>query len=289
MRERWMTLAQAAAMLCSGLYVWGWTELHPLQPRWAAYIVPATAGVGFLIAAIVPLLVTPELAAKADLAASLATRSKPPILVTLLHPLTNRRFLGMLAVFCWFSLVNGMVSSPQNLFPNQVLKLGLFSILALKVGMRLGQWPLGPSVGRLADRYGNRLVLALGYLIVAQAPLFYFFATPARPWWVVGAWICWIAWIGANIGMPNLLLKIAPQRSNASYIALFYAATGLCHGLSTLGGGALFDRYSKSTGLWYWGWNYYQTAFVLAWAGYLVGVVLLMIVVRANDGAGNVG
>lgn len=289
-RERWMTLGQAAAMLSGGLYVWGWTELHPLQPRWAAYIVPAAMGVGFLIAAIVPLLAMPEGATHAAFAASLATRFEArrkrrgenaevgpsPIFRSLMQPLADRRFLAVLAVFCWFSLVNGMIASPQSLFPNQVLKLGLFSVLALKVGMRLGQWPLGPGVGWLADRYGNRLVLALGYLIVAQAPLFYFVAGPAHWQWIIGAWICWIAWIGANVGMPNLLLKIAPPRSNTAYIATFYAATGLCHGLSTLWGGALFDRFGKTANIAHLGWNYYQAAFVLGWAGYLVGVVLLL-------------
>ena len=122
-------------------------------------------------------------------------------------------------------------------------------------------------------------MLALGYLIVAQAPLFYFLASAARPWWIIGAAICWIAWVGANVSMPNLLLKIAPRQFNAAYIALFYAATDLCHGLSMLAGGALFDRFGKITNIGY-GWNYYQASFLAAWLGYMAGVVLLTNLIR---------
>ena len=64
-------------------------------------------------------------------------------------------------------------------------------------------------------------------LVIGQAPLFYFLATPQQPWWVAGAWVVGIAWLGLNIGQPNLMLKLAPQHANTSYIAVWFTLTGL--------------------------------------------------------------
>ena len=59
-RNRWTVCGEAGAMISSGLFVWGWRELHPLQPTWIAYVIPAALGGGFMIAALVPLLLMPR-------------------------------------------------------------------------------------------------------------------------------------------------------------------------------------------------------------------------------------
>jgi hypothetical protein len=43
-------------------------------------------------------------------------------------------------------------------------------------------------------------------LLVATGPLFYLAATPEDWWWIVGAWVVWIAYAGLNVCLPNLLL-----------------------------------------------------------------------------------
>ena len=64
-------------------------------------------------------------------------------------------------------------------------------------------------------------------------------ATPQRWLWFTGAWVLWIAYAGLNVCLPNLMLKLSPERSNAPYIATFYAVTGLCYAASTVVGGLL--------------------------------------------------
>ena len=269
-RERWMAAGQAAAMLSSGLFVWGWQETRPDTPRWIGYAIPAMLGAAFIVAAVVPLALMPNVVGHQAKRENVSLRA-------MWAPLTDSRLLRLLAFRCWISLFNGVIQSPQSLFPNRVLGIRLFTMLALKVGLRLGQWTVSPRLGRLVDRLGNRPVLVVSLLVVAQGPLFYFLASPQRPWWIIGAWMCWIAWAGLNIGLPNLMLKIAPIESNTPYIATWFAVADLCHGLSTILGGVLFDKYRNTVfpGLGVV-LDYYHAAFLFGWITWSLGVIVLL-------------
>ena len=273
-RERWMAAGQAAAMLSSGLFVWGWQQTRPELPRWIGYAIPAMLGAAFIAAAVVPLALMPGVVRHQAKPTGVSVRA-------MWAPLTDTRFLRLLAVRCWLSLFNGVIQSPQNLFPNRVLGIRLFTMLALKVGLRLGQWIISPRLGRLIDRVGNRPVLVLSLLVVAEGPLFYFLATFERPWWIVGAWACWIGWAGLNIGLPNLMLKITPGESNTPYIATWFAVADICHGLSTILGGVLFDKYRNTVfnGLGIT-MDYYHAAFLFGWITWNLGAIVLLWLVQ---------
>jgi MFS family permease len=167
-------------------------------------------------------------------------------------------------------------------FPKLVLELGVFVLLWLKTGVRLGQMAVGPWVGRLVDRWGNRPVMIGSVLLIAQAPLFFCIATPQQPWWIVGGWVMWIAWVGLNIGQPNLTLKLAGSRSYASYIAPWFTITGLCYAASTIAGGALLDRYRDATFIWLGRFpcDCYRTAFLLGWIVRCSAAAVLLLVVE---------
>ena len=121
-------------------------------------------------------------------------------------------------------------------------------------------------------------------LLVAQGPLFYFFSTPDQRWWLVGAWVVWIAYAGINVCLPNLMLKLSPGRSNTPYIAMFYAVTGLCYAANTIIGGFLLDRYGHCT------WtcfgvvlDYYEGVFLLGWIARSLGALVLLLVIEGQD------
>jgi predicted MFS family arabinose efflux permease len=164
-----------------------------------------------------------------------------------------------------------------------VLGVALFVMLSLKTVMRLGQWMLGPRAGRLADRLGNRPVMMVSLLLVAQGPLFYFLATPEQPWWLAGAWLVWVAYVGLNVCLPNLMLKLSPGESNTPYIAAYFAVTGLCVAVSTIVGGVLFDLLGNTSMRWFGGgpeMDYYQWVFLFGWITRMLGVLVLLLVVE---------
>ena len=137
------------------------------------------------------------------------------------------------------------------------------------------------AMGRFADRLGNRPVMLLSLPIVASGPLFYFFSTPEEWHWMTGAWIVWIAYAGLNVCLPNPMLKLAPSTDRASYIASFYAISGLCIAASTVLGGALFDWFQDARfdvlGRQF---DFYQYSFLFDWITRTMGVLLLWLILE---------
>lgn len=276
-RQRWMLVAQAASMLSAGLFVWKWHDLFPGQPRWVAYAVPAVLGAGFMLGALAPLARLPRVGhdRPAPLAASLRATWEP---------FRDRRFLGLMLFGCWFSFANGITQSAQFLYAYKVLHITLFATLALKTAMRGGQLAISPRIGSLADRLGNRPVMIVSLAILALALPFHLLATPEQWWWIIGAWVTWIAYAGLNVCLPNLILKTAPTAAgNAPRIAAYYAITGLCMAASAVLGGTLLDRYGDRVLTVLDGrltLTAYQVSFALGSAARALSVVALVLLVR---------
>jgi len=281
LRQRWIVAGEAAAMLCGGLFVWGRQATHPTQPAWISCLVPAVLGACFMIAALLPLAAIPRVAISRIVRHGATLRA-------MAAPFADPRFLRLLLFGCWFSLSNGLTQSAQYSYPKHVLQssaLALFALLALKTFMRCGQAIASPGLGGAADRVGNRPVMMLCLLLVAQGPLFYFFSSTRQPWWFAGAWAVWIAYAGLNVCLPNLMLKLAPGESNTPYIATYYTITGLCYAANTILGGILYDN-CRDCSLTFFGriaLDYYQCIFLAGWIARTLGVLVLLLVV-VEDG-----
>ena len=271
-RERWFVAGQAIAAIDAGLFVWGFTAVHPAIHGWMVYAIPACIGAGFMIAALAPLGLMPTAAMPSTIERSATLRS-------LLKPFGDSRFLRLLLFGCWFSFFNGVTQSAQNYYPMQILGISLFLSLALQTAMRLGQLTVSPRLGALADRLGNRPVMIVSQLLVAAGLLFFVAATRAQWPWFIGAWVLWIAYAGLNVCLPNLMLKLSPERSNTPYIAAFYAVTGLCYAASTIVGGALLDRYGTGSFDFYGiHLSFFAYVFVFGWATRSLGALVLTLV-----------
>jgi hypothetical protein len=282
-RERWMAAGQAVGMAAGGVMVWQCRKLIPGLALWESYAVPACAGAVLMAIALLPLDQIPA-------AAFSRAARQGAALADMLAPLADRRLLGLLLFGCWLSFFNGLFETPQNPF-YRALGLGVWVVLWLRTGLRVGQMAVGPWVGRMTDRLGNRAVMIGSLLVLAQAPLFFFLASPQRPWWIAGASVMSIAWVGLNIGQPNLMLKLAPRQTNTPYIALWFSVTGLCYAASTVLGGLLFDRYREVsfTCLGRFVLDYYHLAFLLGWVFRSLGVLVLFVLVVEPEGGGERG
>jgi len=282
-RERWMVAGQAVGYLACGLFSFYWRKTFP-DWAWLGYSLPATVGALLLLVAVTPLLRVPPLP---------TTRAAViPLRQLLAAPLVDRRFLRLLLFGCWFSFFNGIALPVQDIYPRQVLKIELLVTLGLATTMRFGQMGLSPTLGRLADRWGNRPVIGGSLLIVAAGPLFYFRATPEQWWWIVGAWTCWVAFAGINVALPNLMLKLSPPDARAACIAAYHAITGLCLAGATLLGGQLADTFRGSTWAVLPGLpplDHFHLAFLGAWFLRSLGVVVLLAVPEGRQMATSVG
>jgi hypothetical protein len=224
-------------MLAGGYFADLWRGHFHDQPErlLLAYAIPTGLGAMLLLGSVLPLLAMP------------ATRRYPaPSLRNVLTagraPFVDRRFWGLLIFRGWFSLANGVSQVVQNaFFPKDVLGLGVGPLSAMRVTTQAGQLTGARAVGKWSDRYGNRPALIAAQLCVSLALVFYLAASPGAPWLLVGAWVLFAAYVGHNICLPNLTLRLSPDLERPGYVAAGEAIGSLLHAGSTIGGGVLFD------------------------------------------------
>lgn len=286
-RERWMLFARIAGMLLAGGFAWLWHSFTSPADAWAGYAIPACFGALMMSVAVVPLL---RLSDPREPKAKLQ-----PTLSNLFAPLADKRLRWLIAFGIWFSIANGLTQSAQFLFPIIAFAVPLVVRNIYVSGMRLGQAALAPAVGRYVDRFGNRGALIASQLIIATGPLFFLAARyvsndPSdafltwRPSWYVlfGAWVAWIAYVGLNVGLPNLMLKLAGPSGKAAYVAWYFAVTGVVYGISTIAGGAVYDWLLEAKPRWSLGAIVIDHHDVLFTAGFLLraSAVLFLLPLR---------
>jgi hypothetical protein len=198
---------------------------------------------------------------------------------SLVTPLVDARFRRFLAFGLWFSFSNGIVQAAQSIFPIAVLNLAFARRRVLDGGLRGAKAVVLPHVGRLVDRRGNVPVLAASQAIVALSPLFFLYASPAAPWWILGVYVCWLAYAGHDVTLPNLMLGLSRPGETATYAAAWFAWTQLAYSLSTVAGGVLFDwlavRFEPVT-VGCWTVDHYAVMFVGSWLLKSFGVALAL-------------
>ena len=249
-RERWLLAGQVLGMLAAGLFSYAYRSegsrlgefvqriamsllgLHLPAGRWVGLAIPALAGAMFMLLSLLPLRKLPRLKTSTELAHT-------P--VSLLTPLADPRFRWLLLFIVWFGLTNGLTQAAQALFPYRVLGFSALWLLSLRSGMVVGQSLVAGAVGRMIDQWGNRPVMILSALLVAAGPLFYLAASLWHPALFVVAWILWIAYVGLNIGLPNLTWKLSGREQAPTYLAVYLAASGLAYAIGTISGGLLYD------------------------------------------------
>jgi MFS family permease len=275
-RQRWFMAGEAAAALAAGSFVWKMQERQPSLPRWLPYGISAGLGAGLMIAALIPLALMPAAGRGSAIRHEGVWRA-------LWRPFGDVRFLRLLLFGCWFSFFNGVTQSAQNYYPMQVLQISLFLSLALPTGMRLGQWVVSPWLGRLADRVGNRPVMIVSQLLVGAGLLCFAPATPRHWGWLIVGWTLWVAYAGLNVCLPNLMLRLSPERANGPYIAAFDGVRGLCYAASTVLGGLLVDRYGaegmRVAGVWL---GFFPSLFLMGGLMRSLGAALLLLVIEAR-------
>jgi MFS family permease len=270
-RERWLVLGRIAGIAASALLAIVWGELLPIAPRWQPLALSAAAGAVMMMLAVFPLAAMPSADLSASAVPKLPWRS-------LASAVANPAYRRLLAFSVCFALASGITLSAQQLYPIRVLDIpyaslnGLSSI-ALSTLMWAGQSWLAPRAGRLADHHGNRRVMFVSLLFAASGLLFFWAATPARAWLIVGAYLAWIAYAGLNVGLDNMKLKLAPNNNNAPYLAAFHAAGDFANGLSIILGGLLYDRLAQggSESL-----SLFANLFLLGWIARTATAVLIV-------------
>jgi len=251
-REAWLTSGIVAGGFAAALATWAWQRHCQAigQPEllWKSYAACASFGAALAALATLPLARMSDAASDRQ-----ATLLAKPTWLGLVTPLVDRRFRRLMLFGICYSVANGLVQSPRQIFLASVLKLELAEKRSLDAASRALQILLMPWLGGVVDRRGNVGLLVVSWAIVSLATVFFLLVTPGANWWIVGAYGCWVAYAGLNVALPNLMLGLSPPQATAPYAAAWFAWTQLAYSLSILAGGQLFDLVRESGRLSWFG------------------------------------
>jgi MFS family permease len=265
-RERWLVGGRVAGIAFTIALASLWQLVAPSSPRVHALAVSAACGAVFMLAAVVPLVLLPGV----EFSPSAVPRTPWREIV---RAMSRQPYRQLVVFSCAFAFVNGITQAAQGTFAPRVLKISYQGMQTIIATMRAGQMAIAPTMGRWCDTYGSRPVMIMSQLVVATGPLFLFMATRETWWWLLGAYLAWIAYAGLNVGLDDVKLKLAPSDNNAPYLAAYYSASNLIFGSSILIAGWTFDRLEDR------GFNtlsIYAGTFLVGWIGRTLVAALLI-------------
>ena len=214
-------------------------------------------------------------------------RTRLPISRAFSLPMSDPAFrrLLMFAVYWTFAV---LVSSPFVIpyFLNH-LRMTYVQVAIWSAISATSALVLAPTWGKLADRVGNKPVLAVTtFLAGTLLPLTWMLAAPGRLWpiWLSGV-VDAMVWSAISPCLFNLSLATTPRENRAAFIAVFSALTGVAGFVGGLVSGPLLELYrilGPATGVSAWGWTAYHTLFATSAALRALAWILLRRVPEAG-------
>lgn len=150
-----------------------------------------------------------------------------------------------------FMLFAGMMATAQFfaapfyvVYALQTLKLDYVWIQVYATLSSLSSLLSMPMWGLLADKFGNRPLLAIGVCGTGTLPLLWVISRPEHMAFTVVILVLnhllgGLFWAGVNLSQFNLLIGTTPTERKSVYIGAMSAVTGVLGGLSPIVGGAL--------------------------------------------------
>jgi MFS family permease len=264
-REFWLTAGRLGGLATSAGLATVWARVLPGAPRWEPLALSAAIGAVLMVMAVVPLTLMPGMSHSPSAVPRAPWRS-------IRRALVDPAYARLLLFFFWFSLANGFTATAQETFPIGVLKIKYEFRQALQGLMRAGQLAIAPWAGQLVDRFGSRPIMIISQFVVSSGLIFFFVATPERPWLIGGAFLVWSAYAGLNVGLDNIKLKLASANNNAPFVAIYHATGDLANGIATVIGGCIYDHIvTEKTAAT----SFYTQIFLLGFFGRMLAIPLL--------------
>jgi MFS family permease len=97
-----------------------------------------------------------------------------------------------------------------------------------------------PIIGRLQDRFGDKIVVVCCAFCVVPLPLGWIFSTPGWLWPLFcTSLFAGMFWPGINQGFANISMARAPEAGKGAYLAAYGAVSGIGVVLSGIIGGLI--------------------------------------------------
>ena len=128
---------------------------------------------------------------------------------------------GAIGFSTYFALMNTAVGISAPFFAVYMLReleLSYFEYMVLTGTSVFTQFLTLTTWGRIADVYGNRLILIVTSISLPIVPLLWLVS--ANFWWLIVAQaVSGLTWSGFTLGAGNLLYELVPRTRRAAYVA----------------------------------------------------------------------
>jgi MFS family permease len=134
---------------------------------------------------------------------------------------------GAIGFSVYFALMNAAVGISAPFFTVYMLrdlKLSYLEFTALSGASVIAQFLMLSTWGRLADVYGNRLILIVTSVSLPVIPLLWLLSDNFG-WLVVFQVLSGLSWSGFTLSAGNLLYELVPQTRRAAYVAFHNIGT----------------------------------------------------------------
>lgn len=262
-RERWCMIGEVVAILLAASFTgfFAWQEVSASsgtnldlarEYRLSIYFSLTAVGIAMMLFSTFPLAYMIHVPREKH--SSILNGSRFREIKRTLAPLMNRPFLPVMVYAVCLSFFTGFEQAAQNIYPSvllngknlsNVMLFSLSTLLVFRMTTKGGQLIFSSHAGRLVDRFGPRNIILYAQFITAFGPVFYLCASKNN--WVIlwGAWFFWIAYVGINVALPNLIYLHCKTKDTAPYFTIFYTLGGLASFIGIITGTSYLELYSQ--------------------------------------------
>ena len=190
-------------------------------------------------------------------------------------PLKSQNYRRLLIAYSVWQFATQLAAPFYAVYMLQKLHLPFWAVMGLSTAGSLLALSLNGFWTKLKLRFGVRPVVLIATLFDVMLPLAWLFVHPQSLWLVIPVHAFAMLNPPLAMGPQNLLLRIAPNRNSASYLALFNAATGAIGALGAMVGGSLAMTMQGQWHVYEFELTGIQLLFAFAGIGKLIGFICL--------------
>lgn len=180
------------------------------------------------------------------------TRSNPvqasfaDSLKLMVKPARDRDFQKVLAFTIVFMVSATLAGGLYVAFAFESLKLSYTAIQLTQVAHAVGTVIAANAWGYLADKYGNKPLLAILMVGVTVTPVVWLLCVPGMPVQstvilVIGHLFNGVVWSGVAVCQMNLYIATSKTEDRANYLGMVFAVQAIVGGIAPLIGGAMMN------------------------------------------------
>lgn len=167
------------------------------------------------------------------------------------RPLADRNFRYVLLFAAVFVTSQTFAGGLFFAYAFETLGLGFFALQLTQVAMSIGIVALARTWGFLADKYGNKPVLAMLMVGVIVSPLPWVFTIPGRDLYnivilLIGHGLAGLVWGGVAVCQINLYYATATPEERPNYLGVALTLQSLIGAAAPLAGAAMMNALRNS-------------------------------------------